>query len=139
MTADQDTPPVPDRCGGEVGQPAHGLDLLRDQRVVGDVHLVVLHTGSRSVPITAVETDHDIEFRLISGNDRNCSYCSRENIFSDRQDTSATLEQTRQNVAEVEPAPTKRAANKITNHYKTSLHGFRGLTEVIHFPAVVPA
>jgi len=39
--------------------------------------------------------------RLISGNDRNCSYCSRENIFSDTRPTSATPEQTRQNVAEV--------------------------------------
>jgi len=46
---------------------------------------------------------------LISGNDRSCSYCSRENIFSDTQATSATPGQTRQNVA-----------------------------EVIHFPAVVP-
>jgi hypothetical protein len=39
--------------------------------------------------------------RLISGNDRSCSYCSRENIFSDTRPPSATPEQTRQNVAEV--------------------------------------
>ena len=44
--------------------------------------------------------------RLISGNERNCSYCSRENIFSDTHTTSATPEQTRQNVAEVIYLPT---------------------------------
>jgi len=37
----------------------------------------------------------------ISGNDRNCSYCSRENIFSDTQPPPPRRNKPGQNVAEV--------------------------------------